>query len=546
MPEADILKIRQQFPTLSTSVNGEPLVYFDNAATTQKPEAVIRCIDDYYRRTNANVHRASHYLSAMATTRFEQARECVANYLNAQSSKEIIWTRGTTEAINLIANSWGDSLQAGDEIMLSTLEHHANIVPWQLLANRTGAVIKVIPLLENGDLDLNSYAQQLSERTRLVAITHVSNALGTINPLKTIIKQAHQYGALVLVDGAQALPHLRVDLQKLGADFYVFSGHKLYAPTGIGVLYGKEEILTALPPWQGGGEMIKEVSFSGTTFNDLPFKFEAGTPNISGAIALAEAINWLQAQDHQCLYDHESALLHYALEGCQGIKGFQRIGAPEKTVSMLSFMIHGVHQQDIGTQLDHKGIAVRNGHHCAMPLMEALKVPGTTRASFSFYNTFQEIDRFIQALDEISQPFSLPVNISEIKLTGLYERLITLKGWNERYREIMLAGKQHTPLEQHDKQPQYLVKGCESDTWLITKLNKNGQYQFKADSDARIIRGLLVLVLDIFNNKTAKQIKRIDIDLLFRELELERHLSPSRGNGLRAVINKIYQVADQA
>lgn len=536
-----IRKIRQQFPILSQKVNGQALIYLDNAATTQKPRQVINCLQDFYRTSNANVHRASHALSADATQKFEQAREIVSDFLNARSSKEIIWTRGTTEAINLVANSWGQSLKAGDEIILSTLEHHANIVPWQLLAERTGSVIKVIPILERGDLDIDAFQQLLSEKTRLVAINHASNALGTINPVQQITQLAHQAGALVLVDGAQSLPHFEVDVQDLDADFYVFSGHKLFAPSGIGALYGKQEILEQMPPWQGGGEMIERVSFSGTTFNQLPFKFEAGTPNIAGAIGLAEAINWLSDQERHILEQHEQVLLKTAIEGCEQIKGFRRIGQPQQSVSLLSFTLEDQHQQDIGLLLDQQGIAVRTGHHCAMPLMQELGLPGTTRASFAFYNTLSEVESFIEALDKATQPVSVTVNSSAT--TGLNEKLFALKGWNERYRELMLAGKQLTALPASEKISQNLVKGCESNTWLSYDLRPDGKIHFAADSEARIIRGLLALVLDIFNNKTAAEIREIDIDSIFSQLELQRHLSPSRGNGLKAVIDKIYLIA---
>ncbi len=535
-----IRKIRQQFPILSQKVNGQALIYLDNAATTQKPRQVINCLQEFYRTSNANVHRASHALSADATQKFEHSREIVADFLNARSSKEILWTRGTTEAINLVANSWGQSLKAGDEIILSTLEHHANIVPWQLLADRTDCVIKVIPILESGDLDIDAFTQLLSKKTRLVAISHASNALGTINPVKEIIRLSHLNGTLVLVDGAQALPHFKVDVQDLDADFYVFSGHKLFAPSGIGVLYGKQEILEQMPPWQGGGEMIERVSFSGTTFNQLPFKFEAGTPNIAGVIGLAEAINWLTDQERQILEQHEQALLNTAIECCEQIKGFQRIGKPQQSVSLLSFTLEDQHQQDIGLLLDQQGIAVRTGHHCAMPLMQELGVPGTTRASFAFYNTLDEVESFVEALDKATSPVTFAVNSS---ITGLNKKLLTLQGWNARYRELMIAGKQLTALPASKKTSKNLVKGCESNTWLSYDLEPDGKIHFAADSEARIIRGLLALVLDIFNNKTAAEIREIDIDETFSQLELQRHLSPSRGNGLKAVIDKIYLIA---
>ncbi|WP_420597926.1 SufS family cysteine desulfurase [Neptuniibacter sp.] len=536
--------IRAQMPTLLQQVNNSQLIYLDNAATTHKPEAVIQAVDSFYRYHNSNVHRASHALSAEATSRFEAAREQTAKFLNAASAQEIIWTRGTTESINLVANSLGEHFTEGDEILISTMEHHANIVPWQMLAERKKLSIKVIPLSESGDLDSQAFSNLLTEKTRLVAITHVSNALGTINPVKEMIRTAHDAGALVLVDGAQALPHFRVDVKDLDADFYVFSGHKLYAPTGVGVLYGKQHLLESMPPWQGGGEMIKKVSFEKTTYNQLPFKFEAGTPNIAGVIGLGEAINWLSKLDQNLLHEHEQALFDKALDGCSQIKGFSRIGTPQQSVSLLSFTLKGQHQQDIGLMLDKRGIAVRTGHHCAMPLMSHLGLSGTTRASFAFYNTLDEVELFVTALDELNKPeqFHTPVSIH----TGLLQQLQHSRGWNERYREIMLAGKSLPSMPQSLKVEANLVNGCESNTWLYHESDRSGNLVFKVDSDARIIRGLLALLMEIFNNKTPEQILAQDIEKLFIELELEKHLSPSRGNGLKAVVERIYKIARQS
>lgn len=537
-------EIRAQFPTLNQKVHGSPLVYLDNAATTHKPESVIQAVESFYRHSNSNVHRASHALSADATARFEAARTKVANYINAETVKQIIWTKGTTEAINLVANSLGDQFSDGDEILISTMEHHANIVPWQMLAERKNLKIKVIPLLETGDIDQVAFQSLLTEKTRLVAITHVSNALGTINPIKKLISSAHEAGALVVVDGAQALPHFKVDVQDLNADFYVFSGHKLFAPTGVGVLYGKLDLLESMPPWQGGGEMIQRVSFSHTTYNDVPFKFEAGTPNIAGVIGLGAAIDWLSQLDHNKLYEHEQDLIANALEGCSQVNGFSRIGTPLENVSLLSFTLDGHHQQDIGLMLDKKGIAVRTGHHCAMPLMESLGLSGTTRASFAFYNTVEEVECFVEALDQLLHPdqFSVP----ELPESTLQKRLMTCQGWNARYREIMLAGKALPSMPSELKTEDNLVNGCESKTWLQHAQGSSGALVFQADSEARIIRGLLALVTEIFNNKSPDEILNQDLEKLFTDLELEKHLSPSRGNGLRAVVNKIYTIARQS
>ena len=399
-------RLRGQFPALAQEVNGHPLVYLDNAATTQKPQAVLDAINHYYRADNANVHRAAHALSGRATRAFEDARETVARFINAPRSHEVIWTRGTTEAINLVAQSWGMSeLRAGDEIVLSTLEHHANIVPWQLVAQRTGAVIRVIPLDERGDLDIAAYLALLGPRTRLVSVAHVSNALGTVNPVKEMVAAAKAVGALSLIDGAQAVAHLVVDVQAIGCDFYAFSGHKLYGPTGIGVLWGRTELLERMPPWQAGGEMIDKVSFSGTTFNTLPFKFEAGTPHIAGAIGLAAAIGFVMEQDRDSLASHDAALTDYLIAGLQQVPGLRLVGEPGQRAGAVSFLLEDIHPQDAATLLDMQGIALRVGHHCAMPLMESLGIGGTMRASLACYNNRDDVDALLAALHKLSDFF---------------------------------------------------------------------------------------------------------------------------------------------
>lgn len=399
-------RLRGQFPALAQEVNGHPLVYLDNAATTQKPQAVLDAINHYYRADNANVHRAAHALSGRATRAFEDARETVARFINAPRSHEVIWTRGTTEAINLVAQSWGMSeLRAGDEIVLSTLEHHANIVPWQLVAQRTGAVIRVIPLDERGDLDIAAYLALLGPRTRLVSVAHVSNALGTVNPVKEMVAAAKAVGALSLIDGAQAVAHLVVDVQAIGCDFYAFSGHKLYGPTGIGVLWGRTELLEWMPPWQAGGEMIDRVSFSGTTFNTLPFKFEAGTPHIAGAIGLAAAIGFVMEQDKDSLASHEAALTDYLVAGLQQVPGLRLVGEPGQRAGAISFLLEDIHPQDAATLLDMQGIALRVGHHCAMPLMESLGIGGTMRASLACYNNRDDVDALLAALHKLRDFF---------------------------------------------------------------------------------------------------------------------------------------------
>jgi len=395
LSSSTLTKLRNQFPLIQNST----AVYLDNAATTQKPQCVIDAVADFYQQTNANVHRASHALSAKATGEFEAARESVANFINARSANEIIWTRGTTEAINLVSQSYGiNTLQAGDEIILTTLEHHANIVPWQLVAQQTGAKILVVDIHDDCSLNIEHYQSLLSANTKVVAISHLSNAIGVINPIKQMIADAHNVGAVVLVDGAQAVSHFDIDVEDLDCDFYAFSGHKMFGPTGIGVLYGKQALLEAMPPWQGGGEMIEKVSFSGTTFNRVPFRFEAGTPNIAGAIGLSAAIAFLAQQDRHLLQQHEDHLLNLAESELNKIEKLQVIGQTSHKAGALSFVIQGEHPSDIGTILDEQDIAVRTGHHCAMPLMERLQLNGTIRASFSIYNTEEDVLSFVNAV----------------------------------------------------------------------------------------------------------------------------------------------------
>jgi cysteine desulfurase / selenocysteine lyase len=395
----DAERIRKDFPILHQQVNGHPLVYLDNAATTQKPEAVINAISNYYRHDNSNVHRGAHSLSDRATAQFEGARQKAASFINAPASAQIIWTRGTTEGINLVANCWGRSgLKAGDRILVSAMEHHSNIVPWQMVAQLTGAAVEAIPVDATGTIDMTAFAAMLDERVRMVAVGHVSNAFGTINPIADIIRLAHQAGALVLIDGAQAIAHWPVDVQTLDCDFYVFSAHKLFGPTGLGVLYGKRELLEAMPPYQGGGEMIESVSFAGTTYNQLPYKFEAGTPDIAGAIGLGAAIDYLNSIDREAAAQHEHALLAYAEEKARAFPGLRLIGTAKEKASVMSFLLEGAHPSDIGMLLDQQGVAVRTGHHCAQPIMDHYEIPGTVRASFSFYNTFEDVDRLFAAL----------------------------------------------------------------------------------------------------------------------------------------------------
>jgi cysteine desulfurase/selenocysteine lyase len=395
----DVMKIREDFPILHQEVNGYPLVYFDNGATSQKPRQVIEAITSYYTGYNANIHRGVHTLSQRATSAYELAREEVKNLLNARSSEEIIFTKGTTEGINLIAQTWGRHyLKAGDEIVVTAMEHHANIVPWQMICEETRAVLKVIPMDQNGELILEDAQKLIGPRTRMVATIHVSNALGTINPVEELIAMAQKVGAMTLIDGAQAVPHFKVDVKKLDCDFYVFSAHKLLGPTGMGVLYGKLSNLEQIPPYQGGGDMIRSVSFSKTTYNDPPLKFEAGTPNIEGAISMAEGIRYWNSLNHTQVAAHEQELLQYATERLKATGDYRIIGEAQNKVAVVSFLLNGAHPYDVGFILDKHGIAVRTGHHCAEPIMQFFEIPGTIRASFSFYNTRAEIDKMMDAL----------------------------------------------------------------------------------------------------------------------------------------------------
>lgn len=403
----DLQTIRENFPILNSMVGQKPLVYLDNAATTQKPIQVMEALDRYYRESNANIHRGVHHLAEKATEAYEESRRVVARFLNAASDEEIIFVRGTTEGINLIAHSFGQRyISEDDEILISTMEHHANIVPWQLLCETTGAVLKVIPVSEKGELDMEAFETLLSERTKLVSVVHASNSLGTINPVKSIIEKAHALGARVLLDGAQAVGHFPVDVRELGCDFYVFSGHKLFSATGVGAVYGKYDLLDSLPPYQGGGDMISKVTFEKTTFKSPPGRFEAGTPHISGAIALATSIRYLESLDRKALLAHEHNLEKHASKLLSAIEGITIYGGAEEKVSLVSFTMEGTHPHDIATVLDADGIAIRAGHHCTQPLLQRYGIPATARASFAFYNTLDEIDKLADSLKKIQLLFA--------------------------------------------------------------------------------------------------------------------------------------------
>ncbi|MBV1787948.1 SufS family cysteine desulfurase [Marinobacterium sp. D7] len=541
----DPSRLRRDFPILSSRVHGQPLVYLDNAATTQKPRAVIDAISQYYKRYNANVHRAAHALSAQATTAFEQVRRDLAEWTGAASPDELIWTRGTTEAINLIAQSYlRPRLKAGDRLLLMECSHHANIVPWQMVAEACGAQIDVLPCTE-GEVDLKLFARLLDRQPRLAALTHASNALGSVFPIEQMCALARAAGVPTLVDGAQALPHFDIDLSGLGCDFYAFSGHKLFGPTGIGALWARIEILEAMPPWQGGGEMIEQVSFAGTRYAGLPFRFEAGTPDISGVIGLGAAIEYLRSQDRQALERHEQQLLQHALECCATLPGFRALKAGAERVSLISFLIDGLHPQDVALWLDQQGIAVRAGHHCAMPLMSALGIPGSVRASFAFYNTLDEVEKLAQALDQLISSqrgqISLPQAISADQ--AQLDQIHQAKGWNERYQALMALGASLPELPQEWRRDDYRLHGCESRVWLINTLDDSGRLACRADADGRILRALLALLLESVNGLTPDEVLALDLPDKIARLDLQRHLSPTRGNGLNAMIDALLQFA---
>lgn len=545
MSTNNYLSLLSSFPILKEKVNGKPLIYFDNAATTQKPEVVIDSLTQYYQTSNANVHRAAHHLSSKATLLFEQSREKVMSFINASNSKEVIWTKGTTESINLVASTWGEQhISSGDEIILSHAEHHANIVPWQQLAVRKGAIIKVAQLDAQGRIDVEHFKSLLSSKTQLVSLHHISNVIGKVNHIEHFIKLAKTVGACVLVDAAQSIANFPVDVQQLNCDFLVFSAHKMYGPTGLGVLYGKKDLLEAMPPYQTGGEMIKKVSFvSETTFNELPYKFEAGTPNIAAVIAFIKAIDFIIAHKLNQPSQKKNELVNYCYQQLSAVTKLTFVVDEQPDIAIFSFNIEGIHPQDLGSYLDANGVAVRVGHHCAMPLMESLKQSGCIRISLAAYNTKQEVDQvvtLIRTFDENTEQYEISneENLKNNAVEELVQKFSLVKGWDAKHRQIMLLGKIKST-DTAIRIDSNLVQGCESKAWLKLESDKDGQFIINADSDAKIIRGLLYIVKLAFNGKTAEQINRFDIDDYFEQLGLIQHLSPSRGNGLLAIVKAI-------
>jgi cysteine desulfurase/selenocysteine lyase len=556
----DVERIRRDFPILHQRVHGKPLVYFDNAASTQKPLAVIEAIRDYYERDHANVHRGVHTLSERATKAYEEARLKVQKFLHANCIREIVFTRGTTEAANIVANSFArPHLHAGDEIVVSTLEHHSNIVPWQMACLEKNAHLRVVPVSDAGELQLAELEKLLTPRVKLLALAHVSNAMGTINPIKEIIALAHRRGIPVFVDGAQAVSHLRIDVRDLDCDFYAFSGHKLYGPTGIGILYGKASKLELMPPYQFGGDMIQHVSFTKTTWNELPYKFEAGTPNMAGAIGLGAAIDYVESAGLERIAAHEQRLLEHATQRLADIPGVRIVGTAKHKVGVVSFVVDDLSNLDVGGQLDLHGVAVRTGHHCCQPLMERFEIPGTVRASFGMYNTLAEVDIFADALERIiaaARPRAVPASPAYSypgpkastpteAAADLAEFFDYVEDWTEKYQYIIDLGGKVPPLPDHLRTESNRVRGCQSTVYLDLR-KKPGTtdiIEFLADSDADIVRGLVAVLESLFSGQRAKDVAVFDIDGFFRRIGLDKNLTMGRRNGLAEMTQRIRDFA---
>src|SRR6266545_1638339 len=563
----DVRRLRQDFPILAEKAHGKPLVYLDNAATSQKPRAVLDTLRHYYEHDNANVHRAVHVLSEHATEAYESARLKVQKFLGASCLREIIFTRGCTDAINLVAQTYGrKNVHAGDEVVITWMEHHSNIVPWQMLCQEKGAHLRVVPITDSGELRLDELERLLGPRTKLVALSHVSNALGTINPIKEVIDMAHRLGIPVLIDGAQAVPHLSVDVQALDCDFYAFSGHKIYGPTGIGALYGKAVHLELMPPYQGGGDMIRSVSFEKTTWNELPYKFEAGTPNIAGAIGLGAALDYVEDVGRDAIAAHEKQLLEYATDKMADIPGVRIIGTAADKAAVISFVVEDppIASLDVGTRLDLEGIAVRTGHHCCQPLMERFCISSTARASFALYNTLEEVDAFVTALRQIvasSRPRSVSVaenpagseiefpeaaaSSPEAAADELAEVFEFLDGWPERYQYIIELGAKLPPMPDELKTDATRVKRCQSTVymWARRKPGTTDVLEFLADSDADIVRGELAILQRLFSGQRAHEVLAFDVQGFFERVGLDKNLSMGRRTGLAEMVQRVRDFA---
>jgi cysteine desulfurase/selenocysteine lyase len=563
----DVELVRQDFPILGRQVHGRPLVYLDNAATAHKPQVVLDALRRYYTEDNANVHRGVHLLSERATREFEEARDKVRRFLNAAAAREIVFVRGATEAINLVAQSWGGAnLRPGDEIVLSTMEHHSNIVPWQMACERSGAVLRVVPIDDRGEFLLDEYEKLLSERTRLVSVVHLSNSLGTVNPVRQIVELAHARGVPVLLDGAQSAGHLPIDVRELDCDFFVFSGHKVYGPTGIGVLYGKAHLLEKMPPWQGGGDMIKSVSFAKTTYADLPNKFEAGTPHIAGAIGLGVALDYVRSVGTANIAAHDDHLMRYATEQMRQVPGLRIIGTAAHKAGAISFILEDppVAALDVGTKLDLDGIAIRTGHHCCQPVMERFGIAGTARASFAMYNTTEEIDLFVASLKEVAAGAAARSRASVVASAApeaaypraaaaspraaadeLIEVFDFLEDWAARYQYILELGEEIPPLPDAFRTEANRVRGCQSTVflWARQRPGTADVLEFLADSDADLVRGLIGILQRVYSGQKAEEVLAFDVEGFFARLGLDQHLTLGRRNGLAAMVQRIRQFA---
>lgn len=558
-------KIRSEFPILATQAHGKPLIYLDNGATTQKPRAVIDAITRYYEGQNANIHRGVYELSQLATDLYENARRTIARFINAADEREVIFTRGTTESINLVAACVAKALlKPGDDVIISALEHHSNIVPWQIACQQSGATLKVIPMNDAGELQLSEFVKLLSDKTKIVAVNHISNSLGTVNPIAKIIAMAHAAGAKVLIDGAQSIAHVPIDVQKLDCDFYAFSGHKIYGPTGIGVLYGKRDLLDSFPPYQGGGDMIRSVTFAKTEYADLPNKFEAGTPDIAGAVGLAAAIDWLSAIGVENAGRYESELLAYATEKLSAIPGLRIVGTAAQKASVISFVIENppMSSLDIGVKLDRLGIAVRTGHHCCQPVMDRFGIPATARASFALYNTRADVDALVAGLtaivaeqkaqapaaksDKIEYPKATAKTVSAA--ADLLADDISLFPDREAKSEyVMDLARQQPHLFDMLKLVTERVPGCMSQVYLVGRRvpGSPDRFEFVADADAEIVRGLIAVLQRIYSGQRAKDILNYNIEDFFRRIELDQFITSQRRNGLAGMVNKIHQYAKE-
>jgi cysteine desulfurase / selenocysteine lyase len=542
----NVVKIRKDFPILSRKIYGKPLVYFDNGATTQKPKIVIETINELHAKHNSNVHRGVHYLSEQLTIKYESAREKIRNFLNAQHAAEIIFTAGTTASINLAAFCFGEAyIKEGDEIIVSEMEHHSNIVPWQFICQRKGAKLRVIPFNDKGELLMDEYKKLINSKTKLVAVVHTSNSLGTVNPVKEIVAIAHQNNIPVLIDGTQAIQHGKTDVQDLDCDFYAFSGHKIYGPTGIGVLYGKEKYLKEMPPYQGGGDMIDRVTMEKTTYAELPNKFEAGTPNYIGAIGLGAALDYLSNLGLENIANREKKLLDYATNKLAEVKGLKIYGTAKNKSCILSFLIDGMHPYDVGIYLDRMGIAVRTGHHCTHPLWAHFKTEGSVRASLSFYNTFAEINYLCEKLKELGK--NIEKNRVALKTKVLInsraaqEKIIKdfrpYSQWTDKYAELVKLGKKLPPLNSELKTEDNLIRGCQVNTWYHSSF-ADGKMFFQVDSVSLIIKGFVALLLEVFSGRKPKDI--VDTDLyFFDKIGLKENFSPLRANSLWKLVGRM-------